>query len=86
MPSSPTQASETAGQSYSLPPYQFDPDDKPGLLNFDCSDTSSRETSVEVLDDSTDQGTQSGAEGIEDEAVDGLESDADGICQGGQRA
>ena len=85
MPSSPTQASETAGQTYSPLPCQFDLDDKPGLLDFDCSDTSSRDTSVEVLDYPIDQGTQSGAEGIEDKAVDGLESDADGICQGGQR-
>ena len=61
MPSSPTQASETAGQTYSPLPCQLDPDDEPGLLDFDCSDTSSRETSVEVLDDPTDQGTQSGA-------------------------
>jgi hypothetical protein len=86
MPSSPTQASEAAGQTCSPPPCQFDPDDKPGLLDFDCSDTSSQEASVEVLDDPADQGTQSGTKDIKDEAADGLESDVDGICQGVQRA
>ncbi len=86
MPSSPTQASEAAGQTYSPPPCQFDPDDEPGLLDFDCSDTGSREASVEVLDGPADQGTQNGTGDIKDEAADGLESDVDGIRRGVQRA
>ena len=67
MPSSPSQASEAAGQACSLPPYQFDPDDEPGLFEFNHSETSSREASVEVLDGPTDQDTQSEAENIENE-------------------
>ena len=60
MSSSPSQASEAAGQAYSLLPCQFDP----VLFDFDHSETSSREASVEVLDDPTDQDTQSEAEDI----------------------
>ena len=55
MLSSPGQVTRDSGEAYSPQPYQFDPNDEPGLLDFDWTDNPSREASVEVLDCPADQ-------------------------------
>jgi len=79
MLSSPGQVTRGSGEAYSPQPYQIDPNDEPGLLDFDWT---SREASVEVLDCPAGQESQSGEEVIVEEDIDGLESDADSIHQG----
>jgi hypothetical protein len=82
MPSRSRHVSEANEPADGPFPHNIDPDDEPGLLDFDSSDDGSREASVEVVTGPTSQDTHSEASGDEnsqDESQDGLESDADSI-------
>jgi hypothetical protein len=84
MPSSPGQVSEASGQAYPPTVHYWDPDDEPGLLDYDCSDNASREASVEVLEGPVDENIQSEEEDIQAEDVDSSDSETESIHQGAQ--
>jgi hypothetical protein len=75
MPSSPGRLSESITRSISPFSFYYDPNDGPGLLDYDLDIDSSGEDSVEVLDGPENTQFHSKAVGKEEEAV---ESESDG--------